>query len=98
VYPHTYDETRAEDDLLCTHGMGERGSMRDWNEEVQACKGEWWSRPPGGRSVVPLAWLSLPRRLNRLPPAPPSTGRCACVCAVVRVCARLQTCRRPPCK
>lgn len=37
-YNHVYDATRAEEDLLCTFGMDERGSMRDWNEEWQSCK------------------------------------------------------------
>eukprot|EP01138_Halocafeteria_seosinensis_P001344 gb/GECG01001380.1/.p1 GENE.gb/GECG01001380.1/~~gb/GECG01001380.1/.p1 ORF type:complete len:1060 (+),score=160.03 gb/GECG01001380.1/:1-3180(+) len=33
---HTYDVTRAEDELTKTWGMDERGALRDWNEEYQS--------------------------------------------------------------
>ena len=35
---HTYDLNRAENDLLDTFGMDERGALRDWNEEYQQSK------------------------------------------------------------
>ncbi|CAE7675603.1 clua, partial [Symbiodinium sp. KB8] len=34
---HGFDPQRAEDDLTSSYGMDERGTLREWNEELQAC-------------------------------------------------------------
>lgn len=35
---HKFNANRAEDDLISSFGMDERGVVRDWNEEYQCCK------------------------------------------------------------
>jgi protein TIF31 len=55
---HTYDATRAEDDLLCGFGLDERGAIRDFNEEWQCVK-ELPRDTPGERLARARASLKV---------------------------------------
>jgi hypothetical protein len=35
--PHQPDQSRSEDDAVQSYGVDDRGSIRDWNEEIQRC-------------------------------------------------------------
>eukprot|EP00953_Heterococcus_sp_UTEX-ZZ885_P006038 3726-Heterococcus_DN1.PRE.1 len=41
--PHQPDQSRSEDDAVQSYGVDDRGSIRDWNEEIQSVRA--WPAP-----------------------------------------------------